>query len=107
MTSDSAQPSNVHLRDLAGEKRIEVYEYETGSMRTHQMEDLKNSTDDSSTILKVPVQKWKMHADIIVPARKDSGEAPVQIASVPIPLSMAVKRSVFGQDKSIYATTRV
>lgn len=48
MTSNSTKASHVTLGDLAREKRLEVYEHETGSIQTRQVEDLKSSGEPSS-----------------------------------------------------------
>ncbi|KAI0538822.1 hypothetical protein GGR58DRAFT_500798 [Xylaria digitata] len=104
MASVSKQASNAPA-DPPRESHVEIYESDTGVVRTYQTENLKNKK--LSDMLKVPVQKWKMHADVILPADHESGEGPVQIASVPIPLSMAMRRSILGQDQNIYVTTRV
>lgn len=60
-----------------------------------------------STMLKVPIQKWKLRADIIIAGDEKAKTGSVQIASVGISLSTAVRRSVFGQDQSIYVASRV
>lgn len=59
------------------------------------------------TMMKVPIQKWTMRADVIVPDDEKTGRGSVQIASVGISLSTAVRRSIFGQEQSIYVTSRV
>ncbi|KAI0863774.1 hypothetical protein F4860DRAFT_511667 [Xylaria cubensis] len=96
----------VSLDTLRGEKQIRVYETDTGVCKMYQMKDLEKS-NPSSSMLKVPVQKWRMRADVILHGDHERGLGPVQIASVPIPFLMAVQRSILGQEKSIYVTSRV
>ncbi|KAI1132541.1 hypothetical protein F5Y10DRAFT_260963 [Nemania abortiva] len=101
-----SQNKRVSLSSLIGKKKIEVYETRTGVRRTCKMKDLGNSK--SKMLWEIPVEKWKMSVAIIVgPEDEKSKKGKVQIASVPIPLSMAVQRSIFGQDRNIYATTRM
>lgn len=58
-------------------------------------------------MVKIRVEKWKMRADIVIPRDQNSIEGKVQIASVPVSLSMALQRSILGQEKIIYVTRRV
>jgi hypothetical protein len=54
--------------------------------------------------MQVPVQRWKNRVEVVVPGGE--GEGAVQIASVKVPLSMAIKRSFFNSDESIYVADR-
>ncbi len=116
---------SVNLADIT-DKKVRVYEHEAGTMRIYQRSTLRSRgklrspptnpsaaqrTDpcgvgDSPTILKIPVPKWTMRVGVVLPGDEQTGEGSIQIASVGIPLMVAVRRSVFGQDENIYATGR-
>ncbi|GAP85868.1 hypothetical protein SAMD00023353_1401700 [Rosellinia necatrix] len=104
MYAPSRHASNVPF-DRIKERHIKIYEFDTGVSRTYRTKKLGSTKP--ANILKVPVQKWTMRADVILPGDEDLGEGPVQVASVPVPFSMAVSRSIFGQDRCIYVTGRV
>ncbi|KAI1127765.1 hypothetical protein F5Y10DRAFT_265783 [Nemania abortiva] len=96
----------VSLDSLKGERHIEIYELESRVVKTYQVGELQKQNSPPS-LTRVPVQKWTMRADIILPFDHEAKKGPVRIASVPIPFSMAVQRSIFGQEKSIYVAPRV
>ncbi|KAJ8126335.1 hypothetical protein O1611_g7301 [Lasiodiplodia mahajangana] len=109
MSLDSQEPSKcaskVSIASLDREKRVYVYETETGEAGTFSTEILKRA--GCSSIWKIPVPKWTTHVDFVLLSDKAIMKGPVTIASVPIPLSMALRRSIIGQERSIYAVSRV